>query len=124
VAGFDPEQAGADYCYLTTTGRRTGDPHTIEIWFGMPEDGRCLYLLSGGGGRSDWVRNLRADPAVTVQIGSRTADVRAARARLVEQGGEDAEARRLLASKYQGWDDSKQMSSWARTSLCIAVEPA
>jgi deazaflavin-dependent oxidoreductase (nitroreductase family) len=124
VAGFDPDQAGAEYCYLTTTGRRSGDPHTIEIWFGMPTDGRCLYLLSGGGDRSDWVRNLVAEPSVTARIGSRTADELPARARVVEPGDEDAEARRLLASKYQGWDDSKQMSSWARTALCIAVEPS
>ena len=22
-----------DYCYLTTTGRRSGRPHRIEIWY-------------------------------------------------------------------------------------------
>jgi deazaflavin-dependent oxidoreductase (nitroreductase family) len=124
VAGFDPEQAGADYCYLTTTGRRSGAPHTIEIWFGMPSDGRSLYLLSGGGDRSDWVRNLRANPSVTVQIGARTGDELPAQARVVEPGDEDDQARRLLATKYQGWDESKVMSSWARTSLCIALEPS
>ena len=123
MAGFDPEQAGADYCYLTTTGRRTGDPHAIEIWFGMPADGRALYLLSGGGDRSDWVRNLVANHWVTVRIGSRSADELEARARVVEPGDEDDEARRLLAAKYQGWDESKTMSSWARTALGIAVEP-
>lgn len=26
-----------DMCYLTTTGRRTGTPHEIEIWFGIRE---------------------------------------------------------------------------------------
>ena len=51
---FDSSLAGEAYCYLTTTGRVTGEPHTIEIWFGMPEDGRAVYLLSGGGDRSDW----------------------------------------------------------------------
>jgi nitroimidazol reductase NimA-like FMN-containing flavoprotein (pyridoxamine 5'-phosphate oxidase superfamily) len=35
----------AEYCYITTTGRRTGRPHTIEIWFAW-HDGR-LYILSG-----------------------------------------------------------------------------
>jgi nitroimidazol reductase NimA-like FMN-containing flavoprotein (pyridoxamine 5'-phosphate oxidase superfamily) len=49
--------ASEDYCYLTTTGRVTGHPHEIEIWFGM--DGDTIYLLSGGGEKSDWVKMAR-----------------------------------------------------------------
>jgi deazaflavin-dependent oxidoreductase (nitroreductase family) len=125
VAGFDPALAGESYCYLTTTGRVTGDPHTIEIWFGMPPGGgSALYLLSGGGDRSDWVRNILSNPSVTLRIGSRQADAVTATARVVPAGDEDESARRLLAAKYQGWDESKSMSSWARTALCIAVESA
>jgi len=121
---FDPRLAGEAYCYLTTTGRRTGDPHTIEIWFGMPDDGRALYMLSGGGDRSDWVRNLMADPSVTVRIGSTSEDEHAARARTVDPGEEDDAARKLLAAKYQYWDETRALSTWARTALCVAVEPA
>jgi deazaflavin-dependent oxidoreductase (nitroreductase family) len=58
-----------DFCYVTTTGRRTGRPHQIEIWFGA--DGDTIYLLSGGGDRSDWFKNLKIDPSVTVRIGDR-----------------------------------------------------
>jgi len=120
---FDPSLAGEAYCYLTTTGRRTGDPHTIEIWFGMPPDGHTLYLLSGGGARSDWVRNLMADPAVTIRLGARNAQVIEANARVVGPGDEDHAARELLAAKYQGWDGTSTMSSWARTALAVALEP-
>ncbi len=42
----DPALAGEQYCYLTTTGRVTGRPHTIEIWFAL--DGGTLYMLAGG----------------------------------------------------------------------------
>src|SRR3989304_3577054 len=45
-----------EYCYLTTMGRITGKPHEIEIWFGLNDF--TLYLLSGGGIKSDWVKNL------------------------------------------------------------------
>lgn len=110
--------ASDDFCYVTTTGRRTGNPHTIEIWFGT-EDEATVYLLSGGGDRSDWVRNLMADPSVHFRIADREWD---ARARLVEEPGEDALARRLLASKYQGWREGKRMSGWARDSLVVAIE--
>lgn len=56
---FDATLGEEDYCYLTTTGRVTGSPHTIEIWFGL--EGDTLYMLSGGGRSSDWARKLLFD---------------------------------------------------------------
>lgn len=106
-----------EFCYLTTTGRASGRPHEIEIWYGV--DGDTVYMLSGGGQRSDWVRNLLADAAVTVRIDG---DSRPGTAREVPDGAEDDLARRLLASKYQGWREGRAMSGWARTALAIAVD--
>jgi deazaflavin-dependent oxidoreductase (nitroreductase family) len=113
-----PTWADEDFCYVTTTGRRTGNPHTIEIWFGAEDEG-TIYLLSGGGDRSDWVRNLLANPSLHVRIAEREWD---ARARVVEEPAEDALARRLLASKYQGWREGKALSGWARQSLPVAID--
>jgi hypothetical protein len=56
-----------DYCYLTTTGRHTGSSHRIEIWFAIGDED--VYLLSGGGDRSDWVRNLMISPEVVLEVG-------------------------------------------------------
>jgi deazaflavin-dependent oxidoreductase (nitroreductase family) len=110
------------FCYLTTIGRVSGRPHTIEIWFAL--DGRTLYLLSGGGDRSDWVRNLRRHPEVTVRLGRRDAAEVPGNARVVEPGSdEDDLARRLITAKYQptyGGD----LSSWRRSALPVAVELA
>jgi|GEM_PF-2824500 len=64
-----PDLAGEDYCYLTTTGRVSGEPREIEIWFGLA--GTTLYMLSGGGEHSNWVRNLKRIPEVRVRIGER-----------------------------------------------------
>src|SRR5690242_8826708 len=97
------------YCYLTTTGRRTGRPHTIEIWFGAPSDRPArIYLMSGGGERSDWVRNLQADPRVTVRIGEVTWE---ATASVVGDSAEEARVRTLLATKYQGWRGGQPLSN-------------
>ena len=112
----------APFCYLTTTGRRSGRAHTIEIWFARSGD--TLYLLSGGGDRSDWVRNLQRDPAVTVRLGRRDAAALPGRARVVSAGSDEDElARRLVAGKYQpayGGD----LSGWRRSALPVAVDLA
>lgn len=103
-----------NFCYLTTTGRVSGRPHEIEIWFGR--DGDTLYLLAGGRDRSDWVRNLMADPDVTVRLDS----VHRGRARVLEEGtDEDALARRLLLEKYEKHNELQQ---WGRASLAVAVD--
>lgn len=110
--------ADVEYAYLTTTGRRTGRAHEVEIWFGYCDG--VVYLLSGDPDAADWVRNLRVDPAVTLRIGKCQWT---GRARFVENRAEDALARRLLTGKYQGWSDGQPMSEWGRTALPVAVEP-
>ena len=109
--------ANEEFCYLTTTGRVTGKPHEIEIWFGI-ESG-TLYMLSGGRDGSDWVKNLVRNPVVKVRIADRAFE---GRARVVEDSEEDALARRLLVEKYERRPGS--LSNWRRTALPVAVDPA
>ena len=109
--------ANEDYCYLTTTGRVTGKPHEIEIWFGMV--GETIYLLSGGGDKSDWVKNMRVQPKVKVRIAKRQFT---GQARFELGADEEARVRRLLAGKYQGWREGHQLSEWAREALPVAIQ--
>jgi deazaflavin-dependent oxidoreductase (nitroreductase family) len=112
--------ADESVCYLTTTGRVSGKPHTIEIWFAL-RDG-VVYLLSGGGDRADWVKNIRKDPRVRVRIGTRSV---AAKARLLRAGTKaDAASREMLDAKYMGWREGKRLSSWARGALPVAIDVA
>ena len=55
---------------LTTTGRRSGNPHTTPMMFHR-EDGRMFVIASNVGASNDpeWCLNLRAQPAVTVEVG-------------------------------------------------------
>lgn len=48
---------------ITTTGRRTGRPVRIEIWW-FHVEGR--FIITGTPGRRDWLANLRADPRFVV----------------------------------------------------------
>jgi deazaflavin-dependent oxidoreductase (nitroreductase family) len=109
--------ADDDFCYLTTRGRVTGRPHEIEIWYAR--DGNTLYLLSGGGDHSDWVRNLQATPAVMVRIGDATHDA-TARA-LDEEGEEEQRARSLVFEKYQP-RYSGSLTSWRDSALPVAID--
>jgi len=109
--------AEEDFCYLTTTGRVTGRPHEIEVWFALVPETRTLYMLSGGRDRSDWVRNLRRDPGVTVRIAGEEFGGLAREARDAE---EDELARRLLVEKYESSPGS--LANWRRSALPVAVE--
>jgi deazaflavin-dependent oxidoreductase (nitroreductase family) len=90
------------YLYLTTTGRRSGRPRRIEIWFTRHEG--HYYLVAERGRRARWVQNLLADAAVRVRVGTRTFR---ARARVLDHRTERAlvaQVRRRSEAKY-GWGD-------------------
>ena len=104
--------------YLTTTGRVSGHAHEIEIWFAATESGRAVYLLSGGGDRSDWVRNIDRDAAVTFRIHGETFSGTSRRA----TPDEDRTAREAVVAKYYGWSGGDLPNDWARTALPIVIE--
>ncbi|GIW00236.1 nitroreductase family deazaflavin-dependent oxidoreductase [Roseiflexus sp.] len=107
--------AHLDFGYLTTTGRVTGKPHTIEIWFALHD--RTVYMLAGNHA-SDWVKNARRTPSVSMTIGGFAF---VGTARIVDQAEEDALARRLILAKYQpGYGED--LSDWGRTALAVAVD--
>ncbi len=53
---------------LTVVGRKTGTPRTVKIWFVATQD--KIYVSSGRGSDSQWVKNLKQTPTVTCQMGS------------------------------------------------------
>ncbi|GGY95928.1 nitroreductase/quinone reductase family protein [Streptomyces poonensis] len=62
---------GGRLLLLTTTGARTGTPHTTPVGYLPDGDGRVLVIASAGGAHRhpDWFRNLLAHPRVTVEDG-------------------------------------------------------
>ncbi len=106
-----------EFCYLTTIGRVTGKPHEIEIWFGIRNN--FIYLMSGGGTKSDWVKNLLKNPSATVRIAKQTFT---GTARLVKNEQEEIIARNLLADKYKEREADGSLSEWARTALPVVID--
>jgi deazaflavin-dependent oxidoreductase (nitroreductase family) len=112
----------AQYCYLTTIGRKSGEPREIEIWYGLI--GRTVYMLSGSGQddrgpKAHWARNIVANPAVTVRIEGVTYP---GTGRIVARDTkEDAAARALVVPKYQP-ASSGDLTNWGRTAVVVAVD--
>ncbi|WP_369170336.1 nitroreductase/quinone reductase family protein [Streptomyces sp. R28] len=70
---------GARLLLLTTTGARTGRPHTAPVGY-LPDGGeRVLVIASAGGSPKHpaWFHNLVANPQVTVESGAFTYEARA-----------------------------------------------
>lgn len=106
-----------EFCYLTTRGRVTGNPHQIEIWFVLHEN--KFYLLSGGMEKSDWVKNLLKDSNVTFRVKDQTLP---AVAQLMPHGDEEQMVRMKMALKYEEWEGLGP-SEWARTALVVEITP-
>ena len=102
---------------MSTTGRVTGRPHEIEIWF--TEVGDSLYLISGGGERSDWVKNLVAEPAATVRVDGKTVPVKARVP--VHPGEERTVAVDRLHAKYAD-QVSGSLEDWKRDAFIVALD--
>jgi deazaflavin-dependent oxidoreductase (nitroreductase family) len=81
VADFrahDPKLSGRKILLLTTTGARSGQPHTTPMTYVIDGD-RVLVIASNAGAvrHPDWYRNLVANPEVTVELPDETFQTRA-----------------------------------------------
>jgi deazaflavin-dependent oxidoreductase (nitroreductase family) len=61
------------FALLTVTGRRTGKRRRRPIR--AIRDGSTLYAVAILGERSDWLRNLRANPRAEARLGIRTREM-------------------------------------------------
>ena len=94
--------ADPEFLYLTTTGRRSGQPRETELWFAA-RAGR-YYVVAEHRHDAAWVQNLTAEPRVRVRLGEASF---AARARAVLESDEPDLAlavQELFEHKY-GWGE-------------------
>ena len=82
---------------ITTTGRRSGSPKRIEIWF-HNIDGRII--ITGTPGPRGWLANLMADPDLTLHLqGALQADLQAT-ARIIT---DPDERRAIMSAPETAW---------------------
>lgn len=90
------------FIYVTTTGRVTGQPREIEIWF--VQLGENLYILAEHFFETQWVKNIQRNPSVRVRMRGREF---AAHAQILDPELDAATwqtAQQLAREKY-GWGE-------------------
>jgi deazaflavin-dependent oxidoreductase (nitroreductase family) len=60
---------------ITVTGRKSGRPISVPVWFVL-EDGK-LYLLPVSGSDTQWYKNVLKNPSFRIDAGGDTAELRA-----------------------------------------------
>lgn len=60
---------GEHILLLTTTGRRSGKPRHTPLEYRRAAGTGDMIVMAGWGGRTDWRRNIAANPRVHVQAG-------------------------------------------------------
>ena len=104
------------YIYLTTRGRKTGRPHTVELWFTMVS-GENIYL-SHEGALTDWMKNILKDNQISFRIGS---DSYRGKARIVEDHGSFEKGKHALYLQYYGKADDDVIDDWFSESKVVEI---
>jgi deazaflavin-dependent oxidoreductase (nitroreductase family) len=105
-----------DMIDMTTVGRKTGQPHRIEIAF-HNFDG-VLYI-SGMPGRRDWYANLVSNPQFTFHLKQSTrADIPASARPITDE----AERRQVLAKVVEKWRRQAELEAFVQSSPLVEVE--
>jgi deazaflavin-dependent oxidoreductase (nitroreductase family) len=106
---------------ITTTGRKSGQPRRIEIWFHRV-DGR--YYITGTPGRPrDWYANLVAHPSFTFHLKqSATADLAATARPITETAEREKVLDAILASIPQlTTAPGQEPAAWVASSPLVEV---
>ena len=61
---------------ITVTGRKSGRPISIPVWFVL-ENGK-FYLLPVSGSDTQWYKNALKNPSIRIEAGSADAELRVA----------------------------------------------
>ena len=76
---FAPSTFAVDFplCFLTTTGRRSGDQRTVPLYFATTPEGSPAIVATNFGQQSHpgWALNLEADPHSSLEIDGRSRTV-------------------------------------------------
>jgi deazaflavin-dependent oxidoreductase (nitroreductase family) len=113
---------GATMLLLHSKGRRTGREHVNPLVYVPDGDDRWVVIGSKGGAPADpdWVRNLEADPDVTIEVGTDTIPVRATK--ILREGAERDELYARAVARRPGFAEYEVKTAGIRTIPAIVLE--
>lgn len=107
------------FIHLTTKGRKTGRPHTVELWFAL---GEGKVYLSHEGHETDWMKNIKQNGQVSFEIGGKNFT---GKAYYIKEATDEAwRCKVALYEKYYGKAAKEVIEDWFSLSKLIAIEPA
>lgn len=103
--------------HLTSQGRNSGRPHTVELWFAT--DGSKVYL-SHEGRETDWIKNVKKNGKVSFEIGGKYF---IGTARCLEDSVEENwTAKAALYEKYYGKASKEVIADWFSLSKLFLIK--
>jgi deazaflavin-dependent oxidoreductase (nitroreductase family) len=105
------------FAYLTTTGRKTGKSHSVQVWFSM--DAGKIFL-SHEGDYTDWMRNIIRNNRVRIRIGRLNLE---ADATILKDGEMNEVGKRSLYEKYYGPAPKATIDDWFELSRIVQLTP-
>jgi deazaflavin-dependent oxidoreductase (nitroreductase family) len=100
---------------ISTKGRKTGNPHEVELWFALA-DGK-LYL-SHEGEKPDWMKNLAENPGVSAKIGSVKFNTLA---KILKEGHSRDAGAKALYEKYYKPATKEVIDDWFSLSTVVEL---
>ena len=113
---IDAALQGMQTVDITTTGRRSGEPRTLEIVF-HNVGGRIYISGIPSPNRRSWLANLDADPRMTFHLKSKVKADLSATARVID---DEAERREILPHIARNWG-RKDLETMVKQSPLIQV---
>ena len=107
--------ADEKYIYLTTIGRKTRNPHTVELWFSIAKG---KIYLSHEGEYTDWMKNILKNDHVEFRIG----DIKfKGRACILNDEKTFEIGKVALYLKYYGAANADVINDWFSESTVIEI---
>ena len=107
------------FIHLTTKGRKTGRPHSVELWFAA-SDGKVF--LSHEGKETDWMKNIKENGEVSFEIGGENFT---GKSHYIDEDPDEARRCKVaLYEKYYGKSTKEIIDDWFSLSTLVAIEIA
>ena len=104
-------------CRLTTTGRKSGEPRPVTIWFALDGDD---VVLTGSPENPQWRRNIAACPDVVLEIAGHRL---VGRARPIDDETEAEAIRQCFVRRYLGARLARPFGGYTRsTAVRVGVD--